>query len=306
MSEVAAAVKPGRLWIGGAYVDAEGGKTFDVLNPATEETITTCASATPADVDRAVQAARAAFPRGRRCRRSSARDPVEHRRAPDGPRRRARDRRDADERQADLREQVHRHARRGEVLPVLRRLGDEDHGPDDPAFDGTVPELHAARAARCRRRDRGLELPAAARVVEGRARARRRQHGRAQAGRVHAAVRAACSPSARRRPAGRRAQRRAGQGLDRGPGAGRAPGRGEDRVHRVDRGRQGHPAHGRGARRQGHDGARRQEREHRLCGREHRRRRARRGERHLLRQGRDLRRRLALLVQRSIYDVVAA
>ena len=62
MSEVAAAVKPGRLWIGGAYVDAEGGKTFDVINPATEETITTCAAASPADVDRAVQAARAAFP----------------------------------------------------------------------------------------------------------------------------------------------------------------------------------------------------------------------------------------------------
>ena len=62
MSEVAAAVKAGRLWIGGTYVDAEGGRTFDVLNPATEETITTCAAASPADVDRAVKAARAAFP----------------------------------------------------------------------------------------------------------------------------------------------------------------------------------------------------------------------------------------------------
>ena len=55
-------VKPGRLWIGGAYVDAEGGRTFDVINPATEEVITTCAAASPADVDRAVAAARAAFP----------------------------------------------------------------------------------------------------------------------------------------------------------------------------------------------------------------------------------------------------
>ncbi len=55
-------VKPGRLWIGGAYVDAEGGKTFNVINPATEEVITTCAAATPADVDRAVKAAQAAFP----------------------------------------------------------------------------------------------------------------------------------------------------------------------------------------------------------------------------------------------------
>jgi aldehyde dehydrogenase (NAD+) len=56
------AVKPGRLWIGGAYVDAEGGKTFDVINPATEEVITTCAAASPSDVDRAVKAAQAAFP----------------------------------------------------------------------------------------------------------------------------------------------------------------------------------------------------------------------------------------------------
>jgi len=55
-------VKPGRLWIGGAYVDAEGGKTFDVLNPATEDVITTCASASAADVDKAVKAAQAAFP----------------------------------------------------------------------------------------------------------------------------------------------------------------------------------------------------------------------------------------------------
>src|SRR5690349_19608327 len=62
MAEVAALVKPGRLWIDGAYVDAEGGKTFDVINPATEEVITTCASATPADVARAVESASRAFP----------------------------------------------------------------------------------------------------------------------------------------------------------------------------------------------------------------------------------------------------
>jgi len=55
------AVKPGRLWIGGEYVDAADGATFDVWNPATEEKLTTCAAAGPADVDRAVKSAREAF-----------------------------------------------------------------------------------------------------------------------------------------------------------------------------------------------------------------------------------------------------
>ncbi len=60
-TSAAPTVKPGRLWIGGAYVDAENGATFDITNPATEEKLTTCASASPADVDRAVATARAAF-----------------------------------------------------------------------------------------------------------------------------------------------------------------------------------------------------------------------------------------------------
>jgi aldehyde dehydrogenase (NAD+) len=55
------AVRPGRLWIGGEYADAANGATFDVMNPATEEKLTTCAAAGPADVDRAVQTAREAF-----------------------------------------------------------------------------------------------------------------------------------------------------------------------------------------------------------------------------------------------------
>src|SRR5262245_65916794 len=54
-------VKPGRLWIGGTYVDAQDGATFTITNPATGEPLTTCAQAGPADVDRAVQVAKAAF-----------------------------------------------------------------------------------------------------------------------------------------------------------------------------------------------------------------------------------------------------
>ncbi|CAE6720355.1 betaine-aldehyde dehydrogenase [Paraburkholderia haematera] len=47
-----------RLYIGGAYVDATGGETFDTLDPATGETLATVQQASAADVDRAVQSAR--------------------------------------------------------------------------------------------------------------------------------------------------------------------------------------------------------------------------------------------------------
>jgi len=55
------AVRPGRLWIGGAYVDAQDGATFTIINPALGEPLTTCAAAGAADVDRAVAVAKAAF-----------------------------------------------------------------------------------------------------------------------------------------------------------------------------------------------------------------------------------------------------
>ena len=47
-----------RLYIGGAYVDATGGETFDTFDPATGETLATVQQATAADVDRAVRSAR--------------------------------------------------------------------------------------------------------------------------------------------------------------------------------------------------------------------------------------------------------
>jgi betaine-aldehyde dehydrogenase len=47
-----------RLYIGGAYVDATSGETFDTLDPATGETLATIQQASAADVDRAVQSAR--------------------------------------------------------------------------------------------------------------------------------------------------------------------------------------------------------------------------------------------------------
>ncbi|HYX70372.1 MAG TPA: aldehyde dehydrogenase family protein [Terriglobales bacterium] len=56
-----AQVKPGKLLIGGEWVEAASGKRFPTLNPATAETLTDVAEGGAADVDRAVAAARKAF-----------------------------------------------------------------------------------------------------------------------------------------------------------------------------------------------------------------------------------------------------
>ncbi|MBP3437759.1 MAG: aldehyde dehydrogenase family protein [Sutterella sp.] len=50
------------LLINGEWVDAQNGATFETFNPATGEKLADCADASAADVDRAVAAARAAFP----------------------------------------------------------------------------------------------------------------------------------------------------------------------------------------------------------------------------------------------------
>lgn len=54
----------GGLYINGEYVKAKSGKTFDVVNPATEEVIATVSEAQPEDIDVAVEAARKAFDEG--------------------------------------------------------------------------------------------------------------------------------------------------------------------------------------------------------------------------------------------------
>ncbi|MFL4970990.1 MAG: NAD-dependent succinate-semialdehyde dehydrogenase [Xanthobacteraceae bacterium] len=53
---------PTDLWIGGKWRKSSDGQRFDVLDPATENTITTVASATVEDAKAAVEAASAAFP----------------------------------------------------------------------------------------------------------------------------------------------------------------------------------------------------------------------------------------------------
>ena len=57
-----------KLFIDGEFVDAEGGASLDVFNPATGEKISKIADASKADVDRAVSAARKAFESFRRTR----------------------------------------------------------------------------------------------------------------------------------------------------------------------------------------------------------------------------------------------
>jgi aldehyde dehydrogenase (NAD+) len=57
-------IKPGKLFINGRWIDSVSGKTFDTLNPATEDVITSVAEGDSADIDLAVAAAREAFENG--------------------------------------------------------------------------------------------------------------------------------------------------------------------------------------------------------------------------------------------------
>ena len=57
-------VKPGKLFIGGRWVDAASGKTFPTVNPATGETITLIAEGDEHDAAAAVEAAHKAFHSG--------------------------------------------------------------------------------------------------------------------------------------------------------------------------------------------------------------------------------------------------
>ena len=55
-----------KLFINNAFVDAASGKTFPVINPATEEVICHVAEADAADVERAIEAAEKALSGWRR------------------------------------------------------------------------------------------------------------------------------------------------------------------------------------------------------------------------------------------------
>src|SRR5215467_11325025 len=53
--------KPKQLLIGGKWVPAKSGKTFETINPANEEVLAVVAEGDKADVDEAVRAARKAY-----------------------------------------------------------------------------------------------------------------------------------------------------------------------------------------------------------------------------------------------------
>ena len=57
--------KPKQLLIGGKWVAAKSGKTFETINPANEEVLSLVAEGDKADVDEAVKAARKAFEEGK-------------------------------------------------------------------------------------------------------------------------------------------------------------------------------------------------------------------------------------------------
>src|SRR5262245_47192037 len=53
--------KPKQLLIGGKWVPARSGKTFETINPASEEVLASVAEGDKADVDEAVKVARKAY-----------------------------------------------------------------------------------------------------------------------------------------------------------------------------------------------------------------------------------------------------
>src|SRR5271156_5190103 len=57
--------KPKQLLIGGKWVPSKSGKTFETINPATEEVLALVAEGDKADVDEAVKAARKAYEEGK-------------------------------------------------------------------------------------------------------------------------------------------------------------------------------------------------------------------------------------------------
>ena len=192
-------------YIGGEWVDAASGETFDSTSPADGELIGTFPRSGADDVDRAVDGGEGGV-RGLapRPRAEARRDPLPLRAA--RHRRQGRAHRPHDARDGEG-------ARRG----GRRRAGSDRHellhgrrGPaplraDDPVrASEQVPDV-GADADRRHRRHHAVELPDRDPVLEDRARARRRQHRRLQAGDGHARARAALRRAPRRGRCPRRA-----------------------------------------------------------------------------------------------------
>ena len=234
-----------------------------VVDPATEDVVTEVESLDVAQVDAAVARAVAAGPawravapadRARLLRRFAAVGRRPRRRAgrPGGAGRRPHRR----QRPVGGRQRPRR-------ARLLRRGAGAAVRPADPGRRRARRDV--PRAARRRRDHRAVELPHADRRLGLRPGAGGRQHGRAEARRAHPADGpAAGRAGAGGRPARRRVHGPARQGLG-GRGAAGHPRAGpQDRLHRLDRGRDRDPAAGRRPGQTGHARARRQVGEHRL------------------------------------------
>ena len=142
------------LFIDGEFSDPSSHEQFASLNPATEETLATVAQASPADVDRAVAAARRAYDdvwsktTGARAREV----PVPHRAPDPGTLPRTRGRRDARQRQAHPRVARRRHPPGRGALLLLRRAGPTSSstpGSGPPRVPWAWPARSSRGTSRC-------------------------------------------------------------------------------------------------------------------------------------------------------------
>ena len=182
------------LFINGEFTEPQGGSAFKSISPSTEEVLAEVTEASDADVDRAVARRPPRLQRrvGPDVRRRPRQVPLPHRPHPAGARPRVRRPREPRQRQADQGEPRRRRARWPRRTSSTTRAG---------PTSSTTPALGTDTApARRRRPGHPVELPAAHAGVEDRARPGHRQHRRPQAGRDHAADRAALR---RGLPAGR-------------------------------------------------------------------------------------------------------
>ena len=178
------AIAARQLFIGGRWVEAVDGGRTEIIDPSTTEVITTVAEAGAADIDAAVQAARVAGPawaampareRGRILHRVSLL---------------MRER--ADELVATESIDVGKPVSLCRPVDVTTAANQyEYYAGLAQAIEGShavhrLPGagLHPARAARRRRGDHAVQLPADPQQHQARARAGGRQHRRAQAGRT--------------------------------------------------------------------------------------------------------------------------
>ena len=276
-----AEVKHFKNYIGGEWVDAASGETFEVVNPATEEVVATVPKGGREDAQRAIAAARETFDSGV----WSGMDPEERKRillsVIDGFT-------EVEDELATLETmQAGMTIRATSTVVIGYCINHWDYfaPPGDAArcrrrssrsrYPTHSYNFVAARAGRRLRRDHPVELPARDGGLEARAGARDGQHLRPEAGVEHAAHGSQAGRDPRRDgPAQGRRERHHRRRGERRRGAGVAPRRRQGRLHGLDGGRA--PDH---AARLEHDQegdarAGRQVAEHRLRRRRHGRRRS--------------------------------